>query len=241
MLSLETQIEDMAQLFEQCNNLMLLSDPMLSIGALLVAMLLACLASFFLFFVRPNTFVFLLGLTLFSPEDAVLRAKVLANGAVQRVTSFSKFCLQYLRKNKLFLLTGPPLIPGEYLHRLPLNKTLPILKRHELSGFLYSKAWPDPLAASVPSGEAPKELHWSSHWCEIWQHPGVLKVTVRVSSQAAANKAAKSVRGDVVSSADMKREVVTIFDLADVVASYMYVGGVICAMRWCVFDVCVGA
>ena len=240
MLSLENNIEEMASLFEQANNLMLLSDPLLSLGAMLLALALACAASFFLFFISPNTFVFLMGLALFAPDNAVLRTKVLVKGALARATRGSRSIYKHLKRKNMFGLGGPPLVPGEYLHRLALETTLPVLKSHEKSGFLYSKAWPDRSQSNSSDKDgdkakrAPKELHWSSHWCEIWQVPGVMKVTVKSHSHPAASKADRSVQVDlatgvrgegansgVVSMADKKREVVTCFDLENVTASYL--------------------
>jgi hypothetical protein len=224
--SLETNIEDMASIFEQGNNLLLLSDPLLSLGALVVALLMACGASFFLFFIRPNTFAFLLGLALFAPDDAVLRGKVLAKGFAHRLLRFSQGLLRYLKRKKLFGLKDSPLVPGEYLHRVQSEQVLPILKQHELSGFLYSKAWP--VDVDLKGGDGPpKELHWSSHWCEIWQVPGVLKVTMRTTAAGGDGEGGGTLRpreggrAGGVNFADKKREVITFYDMQYLTATYM--------------------
>lgn len=161
--SMETSIDGLASLLEHFNNLLLMSDPILSAVAFASAFFMASMASFFLCFISPNTLIFLMGLALFSPDDAVLRSKVLMKEYGRQLTRLVKRGLRAARRAQILGLKGPPILPGDFLHRLPLAPTLSIMKQHELSGFLYSKTWPTSLTKKedTPTSEAGS---WSSRW-----------------------------------------------------------------------------
>jgi hypothetical protein len=170
--SMEMSIDGMASLMEHINNLLLMSDPILSAVAFAFAFFVASLASFFLCFISPNTLVFLMGLALFSPDEAVLRSKVLSKNYARQVTRVLKKLIRSAKRAQILGFKGPMVLPGDYLHRLPVAATLSVMKQHELSGFLYSKTWPhsqtpssdESHPSSAASAAAENVSSWSSRW-----------------------------------------------------------------------------
>jgi hypothetical protein len=166
--SMEMSIDGLASLLEHVNNLLLMSDPILSAVAFAFAFFVASLASFFLCFISPNTLVFLMGLALFSPDEAVLRSKVLSKYYARKASRWLKKFIRSAKRAQILGFKGPAVLPGDYLHRLPLAATLSIMKQYELSGFLYSKTWP---LSPAPSDESQRTVpavdSWSSRWFVI--------------------------------------------------------------------------
>ena len=145
-----------------------MSDPFLSVIAFTFAIFLACLASFFLCFISPNTLVFLMGLALFSPDEAVLRSKVLAKEYGKQLERVIKRIIRYAKKSELFKFKRRTLFDGDYLHRLSNEQALGTMKEGELIGDLYSKSWPESTNQPTNPNEniilTVENSHWSSRW-----------------------------------------------------------------------------
>ena len=180
---MEQKVRQLASQFEKVNNLLLWSDPTLSITALFFLLAVTLTASMVLFVVPFNLACFFGGLVVFIPQEAM--------GRLKKIKRISKLLLQRV-KAEYRVRHDTKLPAGAFLPRLQQTRLQNTMTGHLLSGDLCSQTWsgsvstPPPTstttatstaatAASTPSTQA-NTAKWTRKWCELWSVPGVLAI-----------------------------------------------------------------
>lgn len=187
-ISMELLVDDFASMIEKGNNIITWADPYITGGAVAIMLLVSFAASAFLVFVPPHKFTFLVGLGLFTPKAMISLIKTIFKSYATMGKDGASMLLSFVKRPKgpqevkvttlLKKVDYESLIDG---NEQKLSGAEPILKGHELSGFLYSKNWDNAANSTVKHG-------WTVKWCELWRHPAVLKITTSLPVAAGKHR-----------------------------------------------------
>jgi hypothetical protein len=193
---MEHKVRQLASQVEKINNLLLWSDPTLSITALFFLLLFTLASSLLLSIIPFNLCFFFGGLVVFVPQEAMGRLKKIK----QTVT------LLWQRLKAEYKIRNDMVLPeGMFLTQLRQSHLEETMAGHVLSGDLCSQTWSGTAPVPTASGDSKQmnKARWKRKWCELWAVPGVLKISEAMGHGEGEDKPA------------------TVYDVTYVMASYM--------------------
>jgi len=168
---MELKVRQLASHVEKLNNLLLWSDPTLSLTALFFLLVFTLAASILLSIIPFHLCFFFGGLVVFIPQEAMGRLKKMKRMATlmwQRMKAERK-----VRFDKV-------LPEGTFLTQLRSTHLEETMTGHILSGDLCSQTWSGSVPAEALRAGGHAKLNsavWTRKWCELWAVPGVLKIS----------------------------------------------------------------
>ena len=176
---MENKVRQLASNAERLNNLLLWSDPTLSITALFFLVAATVAASMVLAIIPINHCFFYGGLVVFIPQEAMGRLK-----KMKRVCE-----LIFQRMKAEYRIRNDKVLPdGAFLSEMKGHLSEESMTGHILSGDLCSQTWNGRVhspklddANGNKKTENFNSANWTRKWCELWASPGVLKITNQVS------------------------------------------------------------